>query len=1131
MMGAARRLITSLDRRHLRLAGSMARQGQFRALLSAAGDHRAPGKAGAELEAGEAIPQPLSLAAIRSKRANGELLAADALAAEALATTTQPTFALVNEAAELAMVQGHWSTAVERWQRALGLPDLELRRRQAARTRLALAARRAGNFRLGESVAEAGLEDAPNHIELLHEHAEIAMDRADWAIALDRWATYQRAGGRAAVATAGAVACRRLLQPQELQAHVREYQRRRAEARQHSTAPTIAVVTAIIGGYDPLHLPTHLDPNVDYVVFSDRELDDLGVFDVRRLAYHATDPTRAARYVKTHLHHLLPDVDVAIWVDSNVLPLGSYSDFAQSVLSSGAPLGAISHPLRTSVFEEAAACLARGKDDADTIRRQVARYRDDGLGAHDLIESNLLVFDLRDDRLCSLFVTWWSEIERGSRRDQLGLAFALARHQVPWQPLMARPISLRDHPGFVLLDHGSWHTVALATSARLKTDRRKPELSPSFDAVKAERIAAIADVTVDIIVCVHNAPVEAQRCLEALAATRRPNVHRLIVVDDGSDEPTARLLRDHVRTTPNAMLHRNNEATGYTRAANRGLALSEAEVVILLNSDTVPTSDWVDKLVDALWSTPGAGIAGPLSNAASHQSIPNHLSSASQTAVNELPPGFDAEAMNSLCERWSAPTFPVVPLVHGFCYAITRTVLDVVGEFNENAFPDGYGEENDYCFRATDAGFALVIATNTFVFHEKSRSYDVARRISLMRRGGQTLRELHDRERIGRAVAAMQSHPDLAHARRRAWQLSARPLPHDRPLTVAAHVHAPAGYPTSSAYIRLQLPAGQEAASSRLSLELLYDGQQGECQPRSRPHLTIVQRTALASREAAEEVIARTRSAGARLIVDIDDALGLVATEADRSAGGRERHSVLEYLVSYADAVWCSTPATAGHYRHLNSDQHLLPNTIDSALWGDPLAHPPWNPAIPLRLLFAGTFTHAGGLDLVLPALERLAAERPGSFELTIIGVAKTLPSHPWLRRATIPKGRNRYPEYVRWLRDSGPFDVGIAPLRVHPFDFAKSDLKFLDYTALGLLTVASTVGAFVPHAEAGRLLGAGEGTEGWYERLSDVLSDPTLGRTIVGRAREYVSSERTASVASRLMLAAIDEVARRRDR
>ena len=57
---------------------------------------------------------------------------------------------------------------------------------------------------------------------------------------------------------------------------------------------------------------------------------------------------------------------------------------------------------------------------------------------------------------------------------------------------------------------------------------------------------------------------------------------------------------------------------------------------------------------------------------------------------------------------------------------------------DEENFPIGYGEENDYCIRAADAGFTLAIADDAYVFHAKSKSFGHSRRKELSKQGADT---------------------------------------------------------------------------------------------------------------------------------------------------------------------------------------------------------------------------------------------------------------------------------------------------------------------------------------------------------------------------------------------------------
>ena len=59
---------------------------------------------------------------------------------------------------------------------------------------------------------------------------------------------------------------------------------------------------------------------------------------------------------------------------------------------------------------------------------------------------------------------------------------------------------------------------------------------------------------------------------------------------------------------------------------------------------------------------------------------------------------------------------------------VKREVIDRVGMMDADAFPGGYGEENDFCQRAIGAGYRNVIAGNVLVRHERSVSFGDARR-------------------------------------------------------------------------------------------------------------------------------------------------------------------------------------------------------------------------------------------------------------------------------------------------------------------------------------------------------------------------------------------------------------------
>ncbi len=273
-----------------------------------------------------------------------------------------------------------------------------------------------------------------------------------------------------------------------------------------------------------------------------------------------------------------------------------------------------------------------------------------------------------------------------------------------------------------------------------------------------------AKITADIVVCIHDALDDVSRCLASVVSHWGPACNSLILVNDGSSRDTADYLNTFAEQTEiPCRLFQNAEPHGYTRAANRGLRASAADYVVLLNSDTVVTPAWVERIIACGESDPAIGIVGPLSNAASWQSIPHRFGDNGDWAVNPLP----LDRLPRLSRSFTllqSPVYPKVPIVNGFCFALKRKTIDRIGFFDEALFAAGYGEENDYCLRAGRAGIKIAIADDCFVFHAKSRSYSHETRRSLAKRSQNILREKYGGE-LEEATQRLRDSAELARAR------------------------------------------------------------------------------------------------------------------------------------------------------------------------------------------------------------------------------------------------------------------------------------------------------------------------------------------------------------------------------
>lgn len=263
----------------------------------------------------------------------------------------------------------------------------------------------------------------------------------------------------------------------------------------------------------------------------------------------------------------------------------------------------------------------------------------------------------------------------------------------------------------------------------------------------------------EIVVCVHDAQEDVSRCLASVIA-HTDHRHRLTLIDDASGPECRAMLEQFVAEHPPTTLMRNDQRLGYTRSANLGLRQSRADLVVLLNSDTIVTPDWLERLLECASSDPTIGIVGPLSNAAHFQSVPKRFANGTWR-VNQLPAGWTPDDMARLIASIAPRTFPRVGVLNGFCFGIRRTVMETIGVFDEAAFPDGYGEEMDYGFRALSAGFELAVADHAYVHHAKGRSYRADQQTTLKKASREAHLRMHDHQQIRAALDRTHHEPTL----------------------------------------------------------------------------------------------------------------------------------------------------------------------------------------------------------------------------------------------------------------------------------------------------------------------------------------------------------------------------------
>jgi GT2 family glycosyltransferase/glycosyltransferase involved in cell wall biosynthesis len=220
------------------------------------------------------------------------------------------------------------------------------------------------------------------------------------------------------------------------------------------------------------------------------------------------------------------------------------------------------------------------------------------------------------------------------------------------------------------------------------------------------------------------------RCLESVVrhAPSCTVPFELLVIEDASPEPEVREYverfgRAHA-PMPVTVLH-NEHNLGFVGTVNRGLQRVHGDVV-LLNNDAAVTVGWLDRLATVA-ALPDVATVTPLTSEGSICTLP-------RSVIDAFELDGDAPRIDECADfvtRHSLRLLPEVITGVGFCMYVTKEALDRCGMLDEDAFGRGYGEEVDFCMRATRAGMRHLVDDSTFVYHRGGGSFGDEQRARL----------------------------------------------------------------------------------------------------------------------------------------------------------------------------------------------------------------------------------------------------------------------------------------------------------------------------------------------------------------------------------------------------------------
>lgn len=237
-----------------------------------------------------------------------------------------------------------------------------------------------------------------------------------------------------------------------------------------------------------------------------------------------------------------------------------------------------------------------------------------------------------------------------------------------------------------------------------------------------------------------------------------------------------------------------------------------------------------------------------------------------------------------------------------------------------------------------------------------------------------------------------------------------------------------------------------------------------------------------------------------KTVYEIDDDLLYVAPSngpAWSFFSDPEVRSNIKHNIQISDAVVTTNAELAERVSKLNPNVHIVPNCVPG--WVLELPTPADGDLVTVG--WGGGLSHAMDWAEAQSEVARFVA-RNITTEMHVMGWK---PPELWRR---LPNGRRRFTQWISSVPDlyrSIDYHVGLAPLRPHVFNKAKSYIKALEYAALGIPVIASDFGPyaeFVRDGETGFLV---HQPHEWAQHLRTLL-DPFTRREMGAKARQLAA-------------------------
>ncbi|WP_176219502.1 glycosyltransferase [Chromobacterium haemolyticum] len=548
-------------------------------------------------------------------------------------------------------------------------------------------------------------------------------------------------------------------------------------------------------------------------------------------------------------------------------------------------------------------------------------------------------------------------------------------------------------------------------------------------------------------------------CIDSVLQRTAYQHFELIIVDNRSEQPETQEYYQALQASypGRVQIVAYDQPFNFSAQCNLGAAHARGDYLLLLNNDTeLALESWLERML-ATAQQPGVGVVGarllyPEVGQIQHAGIVLGLPGGMHSVADHV---FEPQDMNLPGYMNRAVTMQNYSAVTGACLMVAKSTYLDVGGMDEEKFQVCFNDV-DLCLKVQAAGWRNVYNPFAVMYHHHAKSIGRTTsdpRIALqaaVRERGEMENFLHAWMPVLKRDPGFNRHLSL---RKRRMELETeRHVSWDPSLGGRQRVLG-VPVPGGSGEYRLSQPLSVLQEHGLLDGEIL--------QPvHGLPSLVEMARMApdvlllhTAVNDGVLDALGQYRSyfPGIRTILGIDDLVGGTPLKSDLYDHWRRHYpdakQRLRRALNMSDALVVSTEPLREFTQGMVGEVAVIPNRLRRSIWGELQAKR--RVGAKPRVGWVGASQHRGDLELLFEVIKQTHQEVDWVF------MGMCLPQfRPYVAEAYQGVPFSEYPEKVATLN----LDLAVAPLEMNAFNEAKSNLRLLEYGAMGWPVVCTDI-------------------------------------------------------------------------